>query len=124
MTPRPGNKQPQGADLVGQVDELADQVKNLALNLAITLAREKERVKDLKIIEPEFTHLINKSVGVVREITNILMSIGAEEPRMTVGSDRLMTIEKSLEEILIVAENVLKEIRVLKQRKGMVDKYK
>jgi hypothetical protein len=124
MTRRPLNKQPQGADLIGQVDELADQVKNLALNLAITLAREKERVKDLKIIEPEFTHLINKSVGVVREIANILMLIGAEEPRTAVESERLRTIEKSLEEILVVAENVLKEIRVLKQRKGMVDKYK
>ena len=127
MTPRLENKRPRKTNLVDQVDELADQVKTLALNLAITLAREKTRVKDLTVLEPEFTHLINKSVGVVREITKILRSVsGGEEDgsRSQIEHDCIVGMETSLEEIQSVAQNVLKDIRTLKQRKGMVDKYK
>jgi len=127
MTPRLENKRPRKTNLVDQVDELADQVKTLALNLAITLAREKTRVKDLAVLEPEFTHLINKSVGVVREITKILRSVsGGEEDgsRSQIEHDCIVGMETSLEEIQSVAQNVLKDIRTLKQRKGMVDKYK
>ncbi len=121
------NKYPNSANLVDRVDALADQVKTLALNLAITLAREKSKVKDLKILEPEFTRMINKSVGVIREITKILRALRSDEhrgPRTSIDIKSFDEIETSLEEILNVSKNVLKDIRALKQRKDMVDRYK
>ncbi len=127
MTPRLEKKYPESANLIDQVDDLADQVKTLALNLAITLAREKSKIKDLYILEPEFTQLINKSVGVIREITKILRTLRADKdrtPQAPIEVEGINRIEAALEEILHVSQNVLKNVRVLKQRKGSVDRYK
>ncbi len=127
MTPRLEKKYPESADLIDQVDDLADQVKTLALNLAITLAREKSKIKDLYILEPEFTQLINKSVGVIREITKILRSLRADKdssPQALIETEGINRIETSLEEILLISQNVLKDVKALKQRKGSVDRYK
>lgn len=127
MTPRLEKKYPESANLIDQVDDLADQVKTLALNLAITLAREKSKIKDLYILEPEFTQLINKSVGVIREITKILRTLRADKdrtPQAPIEVEGINRIEAALEEILHVSQNVLKNVRALKQRKGSVDRYK
>jgi hypothetical protein len=116
-----------GGDLVCQVDDLADQVKMLALNLAITLARRKDEISDLTLLEPDFTRLINGSVNVIREITEILRSMRIEEDAPVTHpaeSGELRRIENSLNEILILSRNVLKSIGQIKKRNPKVDNYK
>ena len=127
MKSEPDKKFLDSKNLIDQVDNLAEQAKTMALNLALTLAHEKSKIKDLKVLEPEFTRMINKSVGVIREITKILGMLRSDKPgapQTPINSERFDKIETSMEEILDVSKNVLKDIRALKQRKDMVDKYK
>lgn len=59
-------------DMLDQVDNLNEQVKALALNLAIYLAKAKGRSDELSRLEPEFMRLINGSVKVVQELALII----------------------------------------------------
>jgi methyl-accepting chemotaxis protein len=120
------NKYSDNENLVGQVDNLADQAKMLALNLAITLARKKTEIEDLTILEPEFTKLINNSVNVIREITKILRTFqgkGQSVSKELIEKKNFDHIETSLNEILCLSHNVLKAVRALKEQKDIVDKY-
>jgi methyl-accepting chemotaxis protein len=120
-------KTPNENDLSAQVNELADQVKTLALNLAINLARSKNEIQDLTKLEPEFTKLINGSVEVVKEVSAILKAFRNEDkmvysPRS--NSQKLDRIESSLNEILNLSKSVLKSIYEIKRQNRQVDKYK
>ena len=61
-------------DVLAEADELSEQVKTLALNLAIYLAKLKSRARSehLDRLEPEFIRLVNGTVKVVREIATVL----------------------------------------------------
>jgi hypothetical protein len=61
-------------DVLAEADELSEQVKTLALNLAIYLAKLKSRAKSehLDRLEPEFIRLVNGTVKVLREISTVL----------------------------------------------------
>lgn len=65
---------PPGRDIsvVQQVDDLSEEVKILALNLAIYLAKVKPGSKMLDKMEPEFVRLVNGAVKAVKEITRII----------------------------------------------------
>jgi hypothetical protein len=56
--------------LVDQVDALNEEVKVLALNLAIYLA--KANSKQLARLEPDFIRLVNGTVKVVRELAIVI----------------------------------------------------
>ncbi len=58
--------------MIDQVDYLNDEVKDLALNLAIYLAKAKGSSEELARLEPEFIRLVNGTVKVVQEINEIL----------------------------------------------------
>ena len=109
-----------------QVNQLADQVRMLALNLAISLARSKEKLEDLAQLEPEFTKLVNGSVEVVKEVTSILKAFRHEEKMVYTpqkSSNKLDRIETSLNEILELSSTVLKAIAEIKKHRGQVDRY-
>ncbi len=109
-----------------QVDNLADQVKMLALNLAISLARTKKESDELKELEPQFTQLINGSVEVIKEVTAALRAFRNEhliEPPRGDEEHQLTRIEKSLNEIQVLSKRVLESINGIKKQKGQVDKY-
>ena len=61
-------------DMLEQVDQLNEEVKTLALTLAIHLAKAKKDGRNQQIIqiEPQFVRLINGAVRVVQELTVIL----------------------------------------------------
>jgi methyl-accepting chemotaxis protein len=110
-----------------EIDELAGQVKVLALNLAISLAKAKNEAKELAFLEPDFTKLINGSVEVIREISSILKAFRNEDKLVyspPSQSDKLDRIETSLGEIYSLSQSVLKTIGEIKKRKGKVDNYK
>jgi hypothetical protein len=126
---QPDDKKPEISvdDWSIQVDDLANQVKMLALNLAISLARNKSQAAELAHLEPEFTRLINGSVEVIREVASIMRSFRNEDKLVyspPSESDKLDRIETSLNEILSLSRSILKTVADIKKRKGKVDNYK
>lgn len=69
---RPKTKNDKNPDLVDQVDELSEQVRILALNLAIYLAKAKSKSEELTQLEPDFIRLVNGTVSVLQEIERIV----------------------------------------------------
>lgn len=110
---------------VDNVNSMAEQVRILALNLAINLAREKKNIKELTFLEPDFTKLIYGSVDVIKEISVILKAFQNEEKMIYAppsSSGKLDHIESSLNEILNLSRNILEVITRIKEEGGNVDK--
>ena len=61
-------------DLVDAVDDLGEDTKDLALNLALYLAKAKAKgsSEQLKQMEPDFIRLVNNAVKVVQELAVVL----------------------------------------------------
>ncbi len=67
------NLDPQfGNDLIATVDKLNDDVKQLALNLALYLAKVKKDSHTVTRMEPQFIRLVNSTIKVVKEISVIV----------------------------------------------------
>lgn len=76
-TPQSTNNQAQ-QQLVAQVDELNEQVKELAINLAIYLAKAKTATPAFNRLEPDFIKLINTTLKVVQELTSVINASRSE----------------------------------------------
>lgn len=90
-------------DIVEQVDGLTEEVKTLALNLAIYLAKAKPQSGHLTRLEPDFIRLVNGTVKAVQEISRIIQAARNHEPLVfDVPSDRVTPdhIEVKLRSIL------------------------
>jgi uncharacterized phage infection (PIP) family protein YhgE len=110
-----------------QINELADQIKTLALNLAINLARSKNEITELQVLEPEFTRLVNGSVEVVKRVSEVLKAFRNEGKMVyspNSGSERIDRLEESLNEIHDLSKDVLWSIEEIKRQKKQADKYK
>lgn len=59
-------------ELHSQVDKLNEEVKTLALNLAIHLAKVKKDSETLISLEPEFIRLVNGTIKAAQEISHVL----------------------------------------------------
>lgn len=70
--PRVNEFKPVDPAIIEQVDQLNEEVKVLALNLAIYLARAKGRSATLSRLEPEFIQLVNGAVKVVQELAGVI----------------------------------------------------
>lgn len=64
----------EAVQLVDTVDALSEETKDLALNLALYLAKVKanKTSERLQQMEPEFIRLVNSTIRVIRELTVIL----------------------------------------------------
>lgn len=65
---------PQEPSIINEVDMLGEQVKTLALNLAIYLAKVKSEKNstELNRLEPDFIRLVNGTVKAVGDLALIL----------------------------------------------------
>ncbi len=111
---------------IDEVKKLSDEVKMLALNLAVNLARSKNEAKELTILEPEFTKLVNGSVEVVKEVGMIMKAFKNEETMAYSATDsdkNLERIERSLNEILRLSTTVLESINEIKKNKKHIEQY-
>jgi methyl-accepting chemotaxis protein len=114
-------------DLLNLVGTLADQVKILALNLAINLARTKAKAEELTVLEPQFTRLINGSVEAIRELSALLRNLDNRKeakPKAEMNREKMKKIGDTLNEILDLSQNVHTSISEIKKKSGRVDKYK
>jgi len=98
--------------LLQTVDDLSEDTKDLALNLALCLAKAKAR-KDstqLQRMEPEFIRLVNGTIKVVQELAVVLKAAKNQEvmvfqlPSGTLAKDH---IEHKLESIAHQCNEIL-----------------
>ena len=111
--------------LANKAGELADEVKLLAINLAISLARIQGRDKTLKELEPHFTELIKKSNEASHQVTGVLeafqnqkkiiynLPASSEVVAKRGAYDRL---EATLNHIYDLSQKIIQTITVLKGR--------
>ncbi len=89
-------------DIVDQVDELNEEVKVLALNLAIYLARAKGESDQLQRLEPDFIRLVNGAVKVVKELASVINAarndeaLALDQPSTGTGRDQIEVRLRSL----------------------------
>ncbi|MEW5794859.1 MAG: hypothetical protein AB1772_00735 [Candidatus Zixiibacteriota bacterium] len=101
--------------LLETVDALGEQTKDLALNLALYLAKVKARKSSEKLrrMEPEFIRLVNGTVKVVQELTVILKAARHQEkmvfepPSSDPSADRLLS---RLEAIALQCSQILESL--------------
>ncbi len=61
-----------------EVEHLAEEVKLLSINLAITLARVQSENRALKNMEPEFTELIRRANDTSRQVAEVLQAFRSQ----------------------------------------------
>jgi sugar-specific transcriptional regulator TrmB len=71
-TPTQPGQPEKSVELVEMVDALSDETKDLALNLALYLAKAKRSSETIRQMEPEFIRLVNSTVKVIQELTIVL----------------------------------------------------
>jgi hypothetical protein len=99
--------------LVDQVDALNEEVKVLALNLAIYLAKAKRNSQQLARLEPDFIRLVNGTVKVVRELAvviNAARNLEQGTDNITPGSIPADQIEIRLRSILDQCSRILSSL--------------
>lgn len=99
--------------LIDQVDALNEEVKVLALNLAIYLAKAKGNSEQLARLEPDFIRLVNGTVKVVRELAvviNAARNIQQGEDNVSPSSIAADQIEIRLRSILAQCSRILSSL--------------
>lgn len=106
------SKEPQ---LISKVEHLNEEVKSLALNMAIYLAKIKKDSKTISSMEPEFIRLVNSTVKVVQDLTVIIEaakntnngnSVSSSTYKMTVHLEsKLNSIVTQCQEIIETLEH-------------------
>ncbi len=91
-------------DLVETVDALGEQTRDLAVNLALYLAKAKasKSAQKLQQMEPEFIRLVNSSMKVIQELTVILNAARNQEKmifQLPTGRSNKDRIQARLESI-------------------------
>ncbi len=109
------HKRAVATDVIDQVEYLGDEVKTLAINLAIYLAKAKGKSDSLTRMEPDFIKLVNGTVKVVQELTSIINAarnmetMAYEVPSGAVTGDqlesRLQAILQQCNKIIIALKN-------------------
>ncbi len=113
---------PQARDLVSEVDQLNEQVKTLALNLAIYLAKAKSNNPSSRLerLEPDFIRLVNGTVKVVQEMTVLLNAAkNREVMAYDVPSDRQLEDHLSVR-LQAIARQCAKILEDLGENRGPV----
>jgi hypothetical protein len=99
--------------LVDQVDALNEEVKVLALNLAIYLAKAEGNSEQLARLEPDFIRLVNGTVKVVRELAvviNAARNLEHGEDNIVPGTIPADQIEIRLRSILDQCSRILNSL--------------
>jgi len=106
--------QQSGNDLIATVDKLNEDVKQLALNLALYLAKIKKDSHTITKMEPQFIRLVNSTIKVVKEIAVIVRAAANTEkmvynpPNSSVLKDQ---IEVRLNSVLEQCSNILTTLK-------------
>ncbi len=104
MTRTDEHNRQEALELLETVDALSEDTKDLALNLALYLAKAKANgnSEQLKQMEPEFIRLVNGTIKVIQEIAYILSAARNKEKmvfQLPSGQVKRDHIEDKLESV-------------------------
>jgi hypothetical protein len=108
-----GTDRKRDLQLIDQVDALNEEVKVLALNLAIYLAKAKGNSEQLTRLEPDFIRLVNGTVKVVRELAvviNAARNLQQGEDNVSPSAIATDQIEIRLRSILAQCSRILSSL--------------
>ncbi len=103
-----------GAELIATVDKLNENVKQLALNLALYLAKAKKDSHTITRMEPQFMRLVNSTIKVVKEIAVIVRAAANTEKvvyNLPSGTAIRDQIEVRLNSVLEQCSNILTTLK-------------
>jgi hypothetical protein len=106
--------------LIDQVDTLNEEVKVLALNLAIYLAKAKGESEQIRLLEPDFIRLVNGTVKIVQELALIIDAARNQKQRgVVISSDNSQVdqIETKLRSILNQCTKIMNSLMKTSQLK-------
>lgn len=110
--------------LLSQVDEMNEEVKVLAINLAIYLAKSKSSSDKLTNMEPEFVKLVNGTIKAVQEISHILKAANNTEKmifQVQSGKEIKDHIETKLDSVMDQCHIIKAKLAITEQNKA--EKY-
>ena len=61
-------------DIARQAETLASEVRLLAVNLAVMVAKIQRRQKNIRDLEPQFADLIKKANDTAQQVSNVVMA--------------------------------------------------
>ncbi len=102
-------------NLIEHVENLNEEVKELAFNLAIYLAKQKKDSEQLSKLEPEFIQLVNGAVKAGQEISLLINAAKSKETMVyDVPSGRFQSdhLENKLNSIIEQCRQILDELGV------------
>lgn len=106
-------------NLVEHVNSLNEEVKVLALNLAIYLAKAKTKSDELSQLEPDFIRLVNGTVKAVKELTVVINAArDSEDGKYSENMDKNQNkdmIEYKLHNILEQCTRILTALSINKK---------
>ena len=114
--------------LARETEELAEEVKLLAINLAITLAKTQSHDRLIKDMEPQFSELVKRANESSHQVSTILKGIRNQKKMFTEDGDTdgseprrsgYEKMEASLKYVNDLSQNIIKTItRLRKQQVG------
>lgn len=118
------NNDSQKRQLIAEVEYLAGETKLLAMNLAIALARIKDRQKVLRDLDPEFTELIKRANDSAGQVDDVLQAFQNQKKMIysLPASSKIIErrgaydkIEASLQYVYALSRQIIESIRQLQQ---------
>ncbi len=103
-----------GNDLIATVDKLNEDVKQLALNLALYLAKVKKDSHTITRMEPQFIRLVNSTIKVVKEIAAIVRAAAHTERgsyNLPAGTAIKDQVEVRLNSVLEQCSNIITTLK-------------
>lgn len=111
--------------LVKETEELAEEVKLLAINLAITLAKVQSKEQTIKDLEPQFSELVKRANEASYQVTAILQGVRNQRKMApiaeTIINDQSHVsvydkMEISLNNLNDLSQNIIQTITRIKQQ--------
>lgn len=109
-----------------ETEHLADEVKLLAVNLAIAVARVQNKEKSIKDMESEFSELIQKANSASEQVLNVVKAFKSKKLMLysLPASDKTIKakgavdhIEKRLKEVDELSRKIHQSVAILRKQK-------
>jgi hypothetical protein len=109
-------------ELVTEVAKLSEEVKALALSLALYLAKAKSGTHsaELSRLEPEFIRLVNGTVRMVQELTQVLNAARNRETMAYQAPSGRLSQDRIEVKLYGILEQCTQIMNSLKQTKGFI----
>ena len=120
---KPDEDSARDADLevLSEVDALSEEIKTLALNLALYLAKAKSKADSAEFarLEPEFIRLVNGTVKLVNEIARVINAARNREIMLYEVPDGKLPVDQIEVRLQAILDQCTRILNCLSQVKGV-----